>query len=115
MNPTLVNTIQILFALFCILFGIDKFVEFLPTCSLLNYLPKSAMMVTGVLEILIGILLLLKKQTLLVLRLATAIMLGGFLLHIVKGTYDFSGALIGGLVGLFLIFAHKKTSLNTFS
>ena len=108
MNPATVHIVQILFALFCILFGIDKFVEFLPTCSLLNYLPKSAMMVTGVLEIAIGILLLLKKQILLVLRLATAIMIGGLLLHVVKGTYDFSGALIGGLLGLFLIFAHKK-------
>ena len=108
MNPTIVNTVQIIFALFCIAFGIDKFVEFLPTCSLANTISQRGMMLTGVLEIGIGIMLFFKKYTLLFLRLGTAIILGGLLLHIVKGTYDFSGALIGSIMGLFIIFAHKK-------
>jgi len=109
MNPAIINIVQIAFAIFCIVFGIDKFVEFLPTCSLTTVIPKEGMMITGVLEIGIGIMLLLKKHTLLILRIGTAIILGGLLMHIVKGTDDVGGALLGSIMGLFLIIAHKRT------
>ena len=108
MNPTLVNILRILFAIFCIGFGMDKFLEFLPICSLTSHIPPSGMIGIGVLEIIIGLLLLLNKKVLWSLRLATAIMFGGLIMHLIKGTYDCGGALIGVIIGFILIYLYKK-------
>lgn len=108
MNPTFINVLRIVFALNCIIFGVDKFFEFLPTCSLTNHISQRGLIVTGVIEIILGFLLLLKKWELWVLRIGTGIMIGGVAFHLAKGSYDISGALIGALIGLFLIFAYKK-------
>jgi len=110
MNPSLENMLQILFAVFCIVFGIDKFLEFLPTCSLTNHIPQSGMMVTGILEIILGIALLLKKYTFTALRLVTGIMLGGLILHLMTGSYDVGGAVFGAVLGLILIVSQKRKS-----
>jgi hypothetical protein len=107
MNQKIAGTIHILFALICIVFGIDKLIEFLPTWSLTSHIFQTGMIVTGVLEIGIGIMLFLKKYTLLSLKLGTAIMFGGMLVHVIDGTYDFSGALVGLIMGMFLIYEHK--------
>jgi len=58
MKPTFKNILRIAYGLFCIGFGIDKFVEFLPTCGLIPNLPPFSMELIGILEIGIGILLL---------------------------------------------------------
>lgn len=109
MTPTLENILLILFAIFCIAFGLDKFLEFLPTCSLTSHIPKNGLMLIGVLEILIGISLLLKKKyTLTALRLAVAIMFGGVIFHLLKGTYDIGGAVIGVVLGVILIVSQKR-------
>ena len=112
MNPTLFTSLKIFFALFCIGFGIDKFIPFLPICSLTNYFPPYGMTVLGGIEMGLGILLLLKMKTLLLLRLITAIMIGAVLLHLFTGSFDFGGALIGSAIGLLLIFETKKTISN---
>ena len=99
--------LQIAFALFCIAFGIDKFYQFLPTCSLISHIPPVGMMVIGVMEILIGIALLLDRYTLTALRLAVAIIIGGILMHLLTGTYDIGGAVLGSVLGLATIFLYK--------
>lgn len=98
MNPTLFTSLKIFFALFCIGFGIDKFIPFLPICSLTNYFPPYGMTVLGGIEMGLGILLLLKMKTV--------------LLHLFTGSFDFGGALIGSAIGLLLIFETKKTISN---
>jgi len=108
MNLPFLNVLRITFALFCIAFGIDKFFQFLPTCSLTQYIPPIGMLITGIIEIGFGIILLIKKYELLALRILTGLIIGGLILHLVKGSTDFSGAIIGSLMGLFLIFAYKK-------
>ena len=108
MNQSLESILQILFAVFCIIFGLDKFLEFLPTCSLISDIPQSGMIATGVIEIIIGIALLLKKYTLTSLRVATAIMIGGLGFRLFKGTYDLGAAAFGSILGLVLIVLHKK-------
>ena len=108
MNTNLEKALQISFAIFCIAFGIDKFIEFLPHCSLTDQISRRGMIATGVLEILIGILLLLNKYTLPALRLATAIMFGGVAMHLFKGTYDIPGAAIGTVIGVVLIFIQRN-------
>ena len=110
MNPSLVNILRIAFGIFCIVFGMDKFLEFLPTCSLIPNLPPFSMEAVGVLEIGIGILLLLNKYTRPTLLIVTAIMSSGVLLHILLGTSDFSGALVGTIWGILLIYFTSSTS-----
>jgi len=108
MSSTLFSNIRIFFALFCILFGLDKFVSFLPTCSLTEFISPIGMFVTGILELIFGSLLLFKQKELLALRILTAITIGGLMLHLIKGRYDISGGIIGSIIGLYLIFAYKK-------
>lgn len=108
MSPTFVNILRISFGLFCIGFGIDKFVEFLPTCSLIPHLPAFAMPLTGVLEIGVGLLLLLNKYTMTLLQLITLVMFSGVVLHTLLGTYDFSGAFIGTIWGMALVYLYKE-------
>ncbi len=108
MNQKSVNFLRVLVALFCIFFGADKFLELIPTCSLINHITPEGMFVLGVLEIIIGVALLGKWNILLMARLATAMMIGGLLMHLIKGTNDFGGATVGALLGLSLIFTYKK-------
>ena len=108
MNPTTIKILRILFALFCLVFGVDKFLEFLPTCNLNQQIPPIGMQFTGIFQIIIGILLLLNKWVLLALRIVTAIIIGGLLMHLFIGQYDLTGALFGSMLGLLLIFNYKK-------
>ena len=108
MNPTFLNVVRIGFALFCIGFGLDKFLYFLPTCSLTQYISPTGMLITGIIELVFGMALLFKKYELMALRILTALIIGGLMLHLIKGTTDFNGAIVGSLMGLFLIFAYKR-------
>ena len=73
-----------------------------------EYIPPSGMIITGIIEIGFGIILLIKKYELLALRILTGLIIGGLIFHLGTGSTDFSGAIIGSLMGLFLIFAYKK-------
>jgi len=107
MNHTVLTAIRILFGIFCIAFGIDKFVEFLPKCSLLNHLPVWWMWATGLLEIGLGLLMIIDKYTMIAFQLAAVVMFTGVVLHTLIGTYDFSGALVGTVVAMILIFLSR--------
>jgi len=108
MNQTFLNVLRIVFALFCIGFGIDKFVTFLPACSLTEYIPLAGMYVTGIIELVLGGTLLFKKYELISLKILTAVSIGGFMFHLVTGSTDFGGALVCSFMGSLLIFAYKK-------
>jgi hypothetical protein len=112
MNHTVITALRILFGIFCIAFGIDKFVEFLPKCSLLNHLPVWTMWGTGVLEIGLGLCMILDKYTMIALQIAAVVMFTGVVLHTLIGTYDFSGALIGTVVAMILIFLSRGKSAD---
>ena len=104
----LTNAAKILFALACIIMGIDKFAEFLPHCTLLSFIPKEMMWGTGVLEIILGLLIFMNKNTSLEIKLGTAVMGGGVLLHLATGTYDMSGALISTILGVVYLFGSRN-------
>ena len=108
MSPTLANMLRIAFGIFCIAFGIDKFVEYLPTCSLIPNLPPFSMELVGILEIGMGFLLLLNKYTMPTLQIVTVMMFSGVVLHTLIGTYDFSGAFIGTIWGMLLVYLYKE-------
>ena len=104
----LTNAAKILFALACIIMGIDKFAEFLPYCTLLDFIPKEMIWGTGVLEVILGVMILLNKNTSLMVKLGTAIMGGGVLLHLFTGTYDLSGALLSSILGVVYLFGSRN-------
>jgi len=104
----LTNIAKIGFALSCIIMGIDKFAEFLPHCTLLNFIPKEMMWGTGVLEIILGVMIFMNKNVSLVIKLGTAIMGGGVALHLFTGTYDMSGALISTILGAIYLFGSRN-------
>ena len=104
----LTNAAKILFALACIIMGIDKFAEFLPHCTLLSFIPKEMMWGTGVLEIILGVMIFLNKNVSLAIKLGTAIMAGGVALHLFTGTYDMSGALISTILGAIYLFGSRN-------
>jgi len=108
MNQSIESFLLLIFGAFCIVFGVDKFIEFLPTCSLVSVIPKEGMLITGVLEIVLGLLILLKKYTLASLQIATAIIIGGLMLHLITGTFDISGAVFGAVLGVGLIISQKR-------
>lgn len=96
------------FAIICIVLGIDKFVEFLPLCSLTDIVSREGMMVTGVLEILGGIGLLTQKYRMFSLRFLGIIMILAVVLHKFNGTSDFGGALLGVFAVFFLLYLERK-------
>ena len=104
---------KILFALACIIMGIDKFAEFLPHCSLLSFIPKELMWGTGVFEIGIGAMILLNRNISLMIKLGTAIMGGGVLLHLATETYDVAGALISTILGMIYLFGNRTLTALT--
>ena len=107
-KPNFVTILRILLVAFCFVFGLDKFLEFLPICSLNEDISIEGMIGLGMIEIGLGVALIYGRYLLIVARLATIIMSGGMLLHLLKGTKDFGGALIGTIIGLLLIFLYKK-------
>ena len=112
MNPTFLNVLRIIFALLLIGFGIDKFVMFLPICSLTEYIPPEGNLITGIIELVFGVALVFKKYEMISLRILTAISIGGLLFHLAIGSTDFSGALVSSFMGLFLIFVYKNQILT---
>lgn len=106
----LYDILRIAFGIFCIAFGFDKFIEFLPKCSLLDHLPVWSMWGAGALEIILGILLIMDKYTKIALQVLAMVMFGGVVLHTLIGTYDFSGALIGTLWPMLLLYMQMKKS-----
>jgi len=106
-----VNSIKIirsLLAFHIIVFGLNKFFSFLSTCSLLNDAPTAGIIGLGIIQIVLGIILFSGRYLLISAILATALMMNAVGMHLLKGTNDFGGAIVGGILGCLLIFGHKK-------
>lgn len=108
MKLDFLSLLRILLALCCLVFGLDKFLEFLPFCSLNEDISIEGMIGLGIVETGLGMALLFNRKLLLFARLSTAIMMGGLIMHLLQGTKDFGGALIGTILGLLLIFTYKR-------
>jgi len=101
--------------LLCLIFGIDKFVQFIPVPPipgdggiLMEIYAKSGFLkIIGVFEILGGLTLLTGKYVPLGLIFIIAIMFNASVIHALYDPINIVGALAGLLLGLILVYAYK--------
>ena len=115
MNPKVTMGLRILFGLFCLVFGLNKFLGFMPFPEIPGdggtlmgiYATSGFLKIIGVLEILGGLALLLNKFVPLALTFLVAIMFNAFLFHALHDMANIGGAVVGLLLGLILVYANK--------
>jgi uncharacterized membrane protein YphA (DoxX/SURF4 family) len=116
MNQKVSMVFRILLGALLLIFGINKFAEFMPPFevseqlgNVLGALMSSKFMtIIGILEILCGILLIVGKYIPLALTFTVAILLNASLFHILMDTpANGGGAIIGLVLALVLVYANK--------
>ena len=115
MNNKVTIGLRVLFGLFCILFGANKFVGFMPIPEITGdggtlmgiYVTSGFLAFIGALEILGGLALLSNKFVPLALTILTAIMFNAFIFHLLHDMAGIGGAAVGLVLSLGLIFLHK--------
>ena len=110
MNSTILNFSRIFLAISLIIIGIDKFFFFLPPCSLMENVSGQAAIIGGILEIVLGILVLLKIQLIPILYITAFLMGAAVLTHLINNTYDIGGAFLLMCYALGLVYFYKKES-----
>ena len=116
MNSKVTMGIRILFGLFCLIMGINKFANFLPPFEIPGdggtligiYITSGFFSLIGVLEILGGLALLTNKFVPLALTFLTAIMFNAFIFHMLHDIANIGGAVVGLGLSLVLVFLHRK-------
>ncbi|MEE9439690.1 MAG: DoxX family protein [Saprospiraceae bacterium] len=123
MNEKVKMGIRILFGLFCLIFGLNKFLNFMPfpemsadANTLMSIYGASGFLkVIGVLEALGGLALILGKYVPLALTFLVAIMFNALLFHLFHFPSGIGGAALGIILSLILVYAYKdkfKTLLS---
>lgn len=116
MNPKIVMVLRILLGVLMLVFGLNKFLGFIP----LPELPEAArnfmgalgntgylMQLVALIEIVGGILLLVNKYVPLALVLLFPVMLNAFLFHAFLDLPGIGGSLLGIGLNIALFFAYK--------
>ena len=115
MNEKVVLGIRILFGVFCLVFGLNKFIGFMPFPPIPGdggtlmgiYASSGFMSIIGVLEILGGLALLTNKYVPLALTILVAIMFNAAVFHILHDPGAVMGAPLGLILGGILVYANK--------
>lgn len=123
MNPKVTMGIRILFGLFCLIFGLNKFIGFIPIPAIPGdggtlmgiYATSGFMKIIGVLEILFGLALILGKFIPLSLIIMGAIMFNAFVFHALHDMGGIGGSVLGVVLNLILVFAYKDKFKGLFS
>lgn len=116
MNPKITMGLRILFGLFVLIFGINKFVGFMPFPEIPGdggvlmgiYASSGFLKIIGVLEIVGGICLLLNKYVPLSLIFMSAIMFNAAAFHGLHDLANIGGAIVGLILSLALIYAYRE-------
>ncbi len=116
MNTKVAMGIRILFGLFCLIFGLNKFLNFLPMLPIEGdggtlmgiYFTSGFFKLIGVLEVLGGLALLLNKYVPLALTVLVAIMFNAAIFHMLHDMGGIGGAVVGLLMGLILVYFNKE-------
>lgn len=116
MNPKVTMGLRVLFGLFMLIFGINKFAGFLEFPAIPGdggelmriYATSGFLKLIGVLEILVGIALLAGKYMPLALTIGIAIMFNAAVFHLIHDPGGVAGALVGLILGLVLVYANKE-------
>ncbi len=110
--------IRILFGLMLVLFGLNKFLQFMPMPPLpeeagefMGALVKSGYLMTivAVVEVVVGILLLVNKFQALALIVIFPILLNAFLFHLFLDIAGIGGAFVALAMNVFLFFNNKES------
>jgi len=123
MNTKVVMGIRILFGLFCLIFGLNKFIGFLPFPPIPGdggtlmtiYATSGFMKIIGILEILGGLALLIGKYVPMALAFMIAIMFNAVIFHALHDPVNIAGAVLGLVLGLVLVYAYKARFASLFS
>ena len=110
--------IRILFGLMLVIFGLNKFLQFMP----MPPMPEAAgvfmgalvkrgylMVVVALIEIATGVLLLVNKYQSLALVLVFPVILNAFLFHLFLDLPGIGGAAFAMAMNIFLFFANKES------
>jgi len=116
MNPKVTMGLRILFGIFLLVFGINKFAGFLEFPPIPGdggtlmgiYFTSGFMKLIGVLEILCGLALIVGKFVPLALTVGIAIMFNAALFHLLHAPEGVGGAIVGLVIGLVLVYAYKE-------
>ena len=116
MNKTVVLVLRILLGVFMLTFGLNKFLNFMPFPEIPGdggtlmgiYVTSGFMKLIGVLEILGGLALLINKMVPLALTILIAILFNATIFHALHDAGNIMGALIGLILGIVLVWAHKN-------
>ncbi len=117
MNAKVVMGIRILFGIFCLVFGLNKFLHFLAFPEIPGdggtlmgiYATSGFLKLIGVLEVLGGLALILNKFVPLALTIMLAIMFNAAVFHLLHDQANIMGALLGLVLGLILVYANKSS------
>jgi len=115
MNDKVAMGIRILFGLMCLIFGLNKFIGFMPFPDIPGdggtlmgiYDTSGFLKIIGVLEILGGIALLVNKFVPLWVTILVAIMFNAFLFHALHDMANIAGAVVGLILSLLLVYINK--------
>ncbi len=115
MNEKVVMGIRILFGVFCLVFGLNKFIGFLPMPEIAGdggtlmgiYMSSGFMTIIAVLEIVFGLALIINKYVPLSLTILIAIMFNALIFHILHDMGGIGGSVLGMILGLLLVYANK--------
>ncbi len=115
MNPKITMVTRILFGIFVLIFGLNKFLHFIPFPPIPGdggtlmgiYATSGFLKIIGVLEILGGLALIAGKFVPLSLVFMIAIMFNAAIFHLLHDPPNVVGALIGLGLGLVLAYAYR--------
>ena len=115
MNEKVTLGIRILFGVFCLVFGLNKFIGFLEFPAIPGdggtlmgiYMTSGFMKIIGVLEVVGGLALLAGKYVPLALTFMIAIMFNATLFHALHDPQNIAGAILGMILGMILVYANK--------
>ena len=115
MNPRIVLGLRILFGIFVLIFGLNKFLGFMPFPPIPGdggtlmgiYVTSGFLKIIGLLEIIGGLALLLNKFVPLALTFMVAIMFNAFLFHALHDPSNLAGAILGLVLGLILVYINR--------
>ena len=115
--------IRILLGLMLVIFGLNKFLQFMPTPPLpvaagefMGALVKSGylMVIVAVVEVVVGVLLLINKYQALALVVVFPIILNAFLFHLFLDVAGIGGAALAIAMNIFLFYTHKESYQSLF-
>ena len=115
MNEKVLMGVRILLGIFMLVFGLNKFLNFLPPFPLEGdgatlvgiYASSGFLKLIGILEIIFGLALLLNKYVPLALTILTAIMFNALVFHLLHDPGGSGGAVLGLLLCLICVYGYK--------